>query len=117
MNYLLAQYRNIGNRTIELASLRTMLQLEKKYPLFANFRRFVLEVSIKQINEHSPLKATYKPIKKGRKIASIEFIFEGKNNNKVKAQPKEFYKASQLLTKEQRSKGKEQIAKLKAVIK
>jgi plasmid replication initiation protein len=48
---LLVQYRQIGKREISVDSLRTMLELGKKYPLFADFKKRVIDTAVDQINE------------------------------------------------------------------
>ena len=75
---LLVQYRQIGKREISVESLRTMLELGKKYPLFADFKKRVIDTAIDQINEYSPLKVTYEQKKTGRKVTHIVFSFKEK---------------------------------------
>ena len=75
---LLVQYRNIGSREISIEDLRWMFQLEDKYPLFADLKRWVIDQALKEINEHSPLKVTYEAKKTGRKITSIVLKFKEK---------------------------------------
>lgn len=75
---LLSQYRSIGKREISIESLRKMLELEKRYPLFADLKRWVIDTAVNQINEHSPLQVTYEQIKTGRKVTHIQFTFKEK---------------------------------------
>ena len=74
---LMKQYQHSKNRerTIELTELREMLGLdEKKYKLFSNFRKHVLDISKKQIQDNTSLRYEWKGItKRGRKIHSIQF--------------------------------------------
>lgn len=77
---LLVQYRQIGNREISVETLRTMLELGKKYPLFADFKKRVIDTAVDQINEYSPLKVEYKQKKTGRKVTHIYFSFKEKHN-------------------------------------
>ena len=44
------QYRQIGKREISVDNLRTMLELGKKYPLFADFKKRVIDTAVDQIN-------------------------------------------------------------------
>ncbi|PTM33035.1 RepB family plasmid replication initiator protein, partial [Enterobacter cloacae] len=92
---LLVQYRQIGKREISVENLRTMLELGKKYPLFADFKKRVIDTAIDQINECSPLNVTYEQKKTGRKVTSIIFSFKEKTKS-ISHQntdvPKEFYK-------------------------
>lgn len=76
---LLAQYRTTGNRTINLKWLREALQIgPDEYKLTTNFIRKVLDVAVKQINEHSDLTVSYKPIKTSRAITDFTFKIKDK---------------------------------------
>lgn len=78
---LLVQYRQIGKREISVESLRSMLELGKKYPLFADFKKRVVDTAIDQINECSPLSVTYEQKKTGRKVTHILFSFKEKTKS------------------------------------
>ena len=90
---LLVQYRQIGKREISVESLRTMLELGKKYPLFADFKKRVIDTAIVQINEYSPLKVTYEQKKTGRKVTHIIFSFKEKSKS-ITHTSKDFYQLS-----------------------
>lgn len=90
---LLVQYRQIGKREISVESLRTMLELGKKYPLFADFKKRVIDTAIDQINEYSPLKVTYEQKKTGRKVTHIIFSFQEKSKS-ITHTSKDFYQLS-----------------------
>lgn len=92
---LLVQYRQIGKREISVDTLRTMLELGKKYPLFADFKKRVIDTAVDQINEYSPLRVAYEQKKTGRKVTHITFSFKEKTRSigqESKDIPKEFYK-------------------------
>jgi len=78
---LLVQYRQIGKRDISVDSLRTMLELGKKYPLFADFKKRVIDTAVDQINEYSPLSVRYEQKKTGRKVTHIQFSFKEKSKS------------------------------------
>ena len=78
---LLSQYRSIGKREIAVENLRTMLELGKRYPLFADLKRWVIDTAVDQINEYSPLKVTYEQKKTGRKVTHILFSFKEKTKS------------------------------------
>lgn len=90
---LLVQYRQIGKREISVESLRTMLELGKKYPLFADFKKRVIDTAIDQINQYSPLKVTYEQKKTGRKVTHIIFSFKEKSKS-ITHTSKDFYQLS-----------------------
>lgn len=70
---LMMQWRATGVARIEVAELRAMLQLT--YQRFTDIRRFVLEPAIQQITEHTDFTATWKPIRTGRQVDTIEVRF------------------------------------------
>lgn len=84
---LLAQHRGIGNRTLNLTWLRETLGIgPDEYKLTADFVRKVIEVAVKQINAHTDLTVSYKPVKTGRAIT--DFAFKIKDaNGKTRRQP------------------------------
>lgn len=77
---LLAQHRAIGHRTLNMASLREKLGVEPgEYKLTTNFIRKVIEVAVEQINKHSDLTVSYKPVKTGRAITDFAFKIREKD--------------------------------------
>lgn len=90
---LLVQYRQIGKREISVENLRTMLELGKKYPLFADFKKRVIDTAVDQINECSPLSVTYEQKKTGRKVTHILFSFKEKSKSiNYNGEQNKFYK-------------------------
>lgn len=77
---LLMQFESTGERYITIDKLRDIFQVTKKqYPLFSDFRKRVIEKSVKEINEKSSYNITWKTIKTGRRITSLSFSFEKKH--------------------------------------
>lgn len=77
---LLAQHRDIGNRTLNMAWLRQTLQIEPdEYKLTTNFIRKVIDVAVEQINKHSDLTVSYKPVKTSRAITDFTFKIKSKD--------------------------------------
>ena len=64
---LLVQYQSIGKREISVVDLRWMFELQNKYPVWADLKRWVIDQAVKEINEFSPLSVTYETKKTGRK--------------------------------------------------
>jgi plasmid replication initiation protein len=90
---LLSQYRSIGKREIAVENLRTMLELGKRYPLFADLKRWVIDTAVDQINEYSPLSVTYEQKKTGRKVTHIIFSFKEKSKSiNHQSEPNKVYK-------------------------
>lgn len=77
---LLAQHKDIGNRTLNLAWLRETLQLEPgEYKLTADFIKRIIEPAVDQINKHSDITVSYKPMKTGRAITDFAFKIKDKD--------------------------------------
>ncbi len=74
---LLAQWPE-GHRVVPLDDLRRWLQLEDRYPSIKDFKRWVLDPAVEQINEHSPLSLTWSQRKTGRKITHLVFDYTPK---------------------------------------
>ena len=86
---LLAQHRDIGNRSLNMAWLRETFQIAPdEYKLTTNFIRKVIEVAVDQINKHSDLTVSYKPVKTGRAITDFAFKIKDKERKaKVASAP------------------------------
>lgn len=46
------------------------------YVNFKDFRKKVLEIATKEINEYTDLSVTWEPVKKGRKVVAVRFFIE-----------------------------------------
>lgn len=73
---LLTQFKSINKRVVNISDLRDMLGISNKFSTWNDFRRFIIDRSISEINEKSDLRVSYKPIKRGRAFFSIEFYIE-----------------------------------------
>lgn len=83
---LICQYRTIGKREISISDLRFMLKIDDKYPLFYDFKKRVIEPSIKEINEKTPMQVSYEQKKRGKTVTSILLKFKPKTNEKTISQ-------------------------------
>jgi plasmid replication initiation protein len=75
---LLIQWGSIGKREIELAWLRKTLGLEGQYSSIKDFKKYVIDVALSQINEFSDLTASYTQRKTGRVVTHLLFTFSQK---------------------------------------
>ena len=75
---LVCQYRTIGKREISIQDLRFILNIGDKYPLFYDFKRRVIEPSIKEINDKTPMQISYEQKKKGKTVVGIVLKFKEK---------------------------------------
>jgi len=79
---LLTQYKTKKARNLSVLELRTALQLNDKFKLFAEFKRKVIDSSIEEINEKSDLMIKYSLVKRGRSVVSIDFKITEKSRIK-----------------------------------
>ena len=74
---LLKSYENLGKKLFYIEELKTRLSAEN-YARYPDFKRKVLDISIREINAVSDLNITYTLAKQGRKFVDIEFIIKAK---------------------------------------
>lgn len=75
--YLLCcQFQNTGFRNVTMEEIRTNFGLQNKYPLFADFDRYVLQPAIKEINELTEFKINIEPMRSGRAVHSLDISIE-----------------------------------------
>lgn len=67
-------YLRTVNYTLEF--LRNKFDCVNTYPVFSDFKRYVLDKAIKDIHQHTPYRIEYKKISKNRQVVSIDFIFK-----------------------------------------
>lgn len=80
---LMKQYEKIGKREFELKELRKTFNIrDDEYLRFDNFDRVVLRSSKEEINKYTDLNIDYEKIKTGRRITSILFKIEAKDQDK-----------------------------------
>lgn len=75
----LARFRTTGIWRIGLNELRQLIGAnEKSYNNYSAFRTRVIELSLRQINEHTSLTITYEPVMQGRAVIGLTFYIESK---------------------------------------
>lgn len=75
---LLIQWRKLGKTPIfEINDFRSKIGIEgNEYPRMSNFKSFVLDVALKQINDFTDVTAEYEQHKSGRSITGLSFKFK-----------------------------------------
>ncbi len=68
---LLYQYKSIGHRTFELEDLQKKVGSE--YDLYGDFKRKVLAIAQRDLEEHTDIRFEYKEIKNVRKVSALKF--------------------------------------------
>jgi plasmid replication initiation protein len=71
---LLIQWKDAGRTPVfNLDEFRGQMGLTTEYKQMSDFKKYVLDIAIKQINDNTDIIATYEQIKFGRKIAGFVF--------------------------------------------
>ena len=80
---LLIAWREVGKvPQLELSEFRNRLGLvDSEYTAMSDFKKRVLEPSIKQINEHTDITVKYEQHKQGRTITGFSFAFKQKKKS------------------------------------
>jgi len=73
---LLKQYTAIGERELSLDSLRKMFVLGKTYKVHKDFKKYVVDRAVDEINKHTPMHISYEIDKPGRKVMGYKFTFK-----------------------------------------
>lgn len=78
---LLKSYAYLKNKVFDINELKRLLMVDniKSYENFKDFRRKVLEVAEREINELTDINISYETIKKGKKVIKINFLIETKS--------------------------------------
>ena len=80
---LIIQWRSVGKTNpISLTELREKLGLVDEYKRIEAFKRRVLDLAVKQINEHTDINVEYEQHKQGRVITGFTFRFKVKKDKK-----------------------------------
>ena len=77
----LKYYQGLKKKKFELEQLKEKLMVQdvKSYERFPDFRRYVLEIAVKEINELSDIHVEWEAEKKGRKVVAIIFRISAKD--------------------------------------
>ncbi|MFK7846074.1 MAG: replication initiation protein [Rhodothermales bacterium] len=82
---LIARWGDIGMKEIDLDEFRWMMGVdEDKYKRFNSFRERVLDIAIRQINEHSQFDVKVCFRKRSRRVVALQFAFRVKSQAKMK---------------------------------
>jgi len=76
------EFKKQGYIEIEVGELRKLLKAENIYPLYADFKRFILLQAQKELKKLTDIDFSFEEIKTGRKVTSIRFHIKA---NKVAA--------------------------------
>lgn len=80
------EFKKQGYIEIEVEELRKLLKAENIYPLYADFKRFILMQTQKELKKISDISFDFEEIKTGRKVTSLKFFIH--QNKKMVNAPK-----------------------------
>jgi plasmid replication initiation protein len=81
---LLMQWKKFGKREVEVDWLKNQLQVEDNYPRMFDFKKNVIDIAIKEINEHSDIHINALDQRKaGRVVTHFMFTFALKERPKA----------------------------------
>jgi plasmid replication initiation protein len=72
---LLIQWLSIGKRELDVELLKKQLQVEANYPRVTDLKKWVVDVAVQEINQHSNIEVKYTQRKAGRIITHFLFTF------------------------------------------
>jgi len=85
---LLKQWSVLGIREVNLEWLKQQLEIDTEYQRMFDFKKYVIEPAMTQINAHSDLQVSYTQRKTGREVTHFTFIFSPKVVVETKASKK-----------------------------
>jgi plasmid replication initiation protein len=102
---LLIQWRSVGKTPlVKLAGFRGKMGLTEEYKNMSDFKKYVLDLAVSQINEHADIFVAYEQVKLGRVIEGFIFTLKPKKQptdvtpkpKKPEPKPKSIKKEEQL---------------------
>lgn len=85
------------NLLIDIDGFRQMLGVKNKYKLFSELRKYVIERSLAEINDFSPLHVEYEKLTAGRKVTKLVFKVASKSASKKSITAKNQKKLEELV--------------------
>lgn len=82
---LLLQYLTVGRRELGIEELKEMLGIPGEYKAIKDFKKYVVDVAVRQINEHSDICVGYDQRKAGRTVTHLIFTIKPRQELKAKA--------------------------------
>jgi plasmid replication initiation protein len=84
---LLLQWGSMGHREVSIDWLKSALQVASDYSRLSDFKRWVVDVAVSQINNYSDLAVSYDQRKSGRTVTHLIFSFQPTRIKKAIHQP------------------------------
>lgn len=78
------EFKKQGYIEIEVEELRKLVKADDIYPLYADFKRFVILKAQKELKKMSDISFDFEEIKTGRKVTSIRFYIKSNKSRAIK---------------------------------
>jgi plasmid replication initiation protein len=75
---LLVQWQSTGTREIQIDWLKKQFQIDDKYAAMKDFKKYVIDPAVKDINKHSNFQVRWEQRKTGRRVTHLTFTFTEK---------------------------------------
>lgn len=101
---LMMQWKTTGTRTIEIDWLKKQLELDESYDRMFDFKKYVIDPAVNDMNKNSDYTVSWEQRKTGRRVTHLIFEFAEKTEKKTaktKAKNKETADVFQGLTAKQ----------------
>lgn len=72
---LLMQWKSTGKREIEIDWLKKQFEINEQYAAMKDFKKWVIDPAVKDINKHSNYAVSWEQRKTGRKVTHLTFTF------------------------------------------
>jgi plasmid replication initiation protein len=74
---LLKSYQNLGKCEFKIDQLKNILYADN-YKLFSDFKRYVIDIAVREINNYGDISTSYELERQGRKVHKIKFTIQPK---------------------------------------
>ncbi len=74
-------------KVITVNELKKKFQIQDKYKNIGDFKKRVLDIAIKEINQYSDMNVQYSQVKQGRNVTGLKFEYSLKNSVTKKTKP------------------------------
>lgn len=82
---LLKEYEKLNKRYFDVEELQDILQVPKSYKLYSKFKQGILNVAVRELNEHTDITVSMQEEKTGKKVTRLIFdIYKNKTKENEK---------------------------------
>ena len=94
-----SRYRECITKSYNITQIKDVCDVKEgtSYDVYGNFKKKIINPAVKEINEKLNMEVTYKEIKCGRKVQSIEFTFIDHEPRKYKFDDKKIIEPNEII--------------------